>query len=74
MWELLQTSLTYYEALPEDLSTLPDFSPNQENIHSILDCMHTILSIPSIVFFECDLPSIEVHNQYDVLIVALSIN
>lgn len=74
LWELLQTSLTYREALQEALSTLPASPPNEENIHSILECMHIMLSVPPIVFIYDDLPSLEVHNQYDAFMVVVSIN
>ena len=74
LWELLQTSLTYNEALQKALSNLPASPPNQDNIHSILDSMHAMPSIPPIVFSDNDLPSLEVQNQYDALMVVVSIN
>lgn len=45
LWELLQTSPKYHEELQKSLSFLPASPPNQENIHSILDFMHTMPSI-----------------------------
>ena len=71
LWELLQTSSTYYEALQKSLSALPASPPNQQNIHSILDCMHDMPFVPPIVFSDNDLPSLEVQNQYDALMVVV---
>ena len=34
--------------------------------------MHVVLYVPPIVFFDNDLPSIEVQNQYDSLMVVVS--
>ena len=36
LWELFQTSPTYYEALQKSLETLSTPTPNQENINNFL--------------------------------------
>lgn len=74
LWELLQTSPTYYEALKKALATLPTLPPNQENINNFLQCMHATPGHPNIVFTQKDLPSKEVQNKYDALMVVVSIN
>ena len=74
LWELLQTSPTYHEALQKALSTLPVPWPIIYTINSFFDCIYTVPSIPSIVFIEDDLPPLEVQNRCDALMVAMSIN
>lgn len=50
LWEILQTSSTYHEALQKSLATLPTPPPNQDNINTFLQCMHSTPGPPDIVF------------------------
>jgi hypothetical protein len=74
LWELLQTSPTYHEALKKALATLSTPPPNQENVNAFLPCMHVTPGPPDIVFNQKDLPSQEVQKQYDALMVVVTIN
>lgn len=74
LWELLQTSSIYHESLKKALNTLPTPPPNQDNINSILECMHATLINPKIIFTQDDFPSKDVQAHCDSLMVVVLIN